>query len=53
MLSHVTGFLYTTSILKKYKLSIVPGKEKPSQTMHEGFTSRPFPFEIVFSDRIL
>ncbi|XP_035713800.1 cytochrome P450 2U1-like [Folsomia candida] len=51
LFADVTAFLMAMNLIKKYKLSTVPGEPKPKLAMHIGLTSCPHEFSMLMTKR--
>jgi cytochrome P450 len=50
-LAEISYFLIIATILQRYKLTTVPGEDRPSTEMRISLTSRPLPFRFCISKR--
>jgi cytochrome P450 len=50
-LSNVSSFFFAVSLLRKYKLSVVPGEARPTTELVVGISAKPFPFRAMFTKR--
>jgi cytochrome P450 len=51
--AEISFSLFLLSIIQQFKLSLLPGDEKPSTELEAGITFRPQPFRIRIQKRVV
>ncbi|XP_035705297.1 farnesoate epoxidase isoform X2 [Folsomia candida] len=50
--ANVTSFLFLTSLLQRYKISVPQGQPKPPMALSAGFALKPYPYQASFTRRV-